>query len=305
MKHKKIVGKEEKGERLDRVITSYFPQISRSYFQFLIKNKKATVENQAQKPSFRVKEGDLIEWEDYKKEDFLETSQKLDIVFQNSDLLVISKPAGIKVHPGETLKPREEVTLVDILIKEFPHLKKTGGRRPGIVHRLDKDTSGLLIIAKTPKMLEYLKKEFKLWKVKKVYRALLYGKLEPKEGVIEAPIGRNPLDESKMAVVPENKGRSAITLYKVLEYLPPGKDKYTLVEAQPLTGRTHQLRVHFSSIGHPVVGDKTYGPQKAKERLERQFLHALFLGFKLPDGEYKKFKTDLPEDLKNFLKSLK
>ena len=304
MKYKQIVNKNSFGVRLDKVLLEYLPNVSRSYIKYLIENDRVRVNNSFEKPSFKVKEKDIVEWEDFEKKPF-KTKKKLKIIFQSQDLVVIDKPVGIAVHLQKTKKPQKEATIVDILMNEFPELKKIGGERPGVVHRLDKNTSGLLVVAKNKKTADYLKKAFKERRIKKAYEALILGKLEPKEGIIDAPIGRSFKNRTKMAVVSLDEGRKAITEYKVLEYLPPGKDTYSLVQVRPLTGRTHQIRVHFASIGHPIVGDKVYGSKKQKESLGRQFLHASSLGFKLPGGEYKEFRSRLPNDLRNFLERLK
>lgn len=305
MKHLIIVKDLDKGERLDKVLPKYFPKISRSYTQFLIKKNKVTVNKKNGKPSFKVSKGDLIEWKDFSKKTYLDTKDKLTIIFQNNDFLVIEKPSGITIHPKETLKPRSEITILDMLIKEFPEIKKIGRTRPGIVHRLDKNTSGLLIIAKNKKSFLFLKNKFKNREIKKVYTALLLGKLEPKEATIEAPIGRKPQDNSKMAITSKKEGKEAITKYKVIEYLPPGKDTYTMVSVYPITGRTHQIRVHFSAIGHPIVGDRVYGPKKTKTELDRPFLHATKIGFKTQEGKYKEFNSKISKDLENFLGKIK
>lgn len=305
MKYKKIVDNKNEIERLDKFIAFHYPALSRSYFKFLIDNKKVKVNGKFEKPAFIINSGDIIEWEDFKKERFLKTKENLNIIFENKDLIVIDKPAGLAVHPKESLKPRKEATLTDILINKIPELKEMKGKRPGIVHRLDKDTSGVLIVAKNEKTQTYLKEQFRDRKVKKTYKALLMGRLEPKEGAIDAYLGRDKRNRLKMAVTPEKEGRGAITEYKVIEYLPPNKDVYSLVEAYPKTGRTHQIRVHFASIGHPVVGDTLYGPKKPQAKIGRQFLHAYLLGIDLPDGQYREFKLNLPNDLQNFLDLLK
>jgi len=303
MQYKINIRKKDSGERLDKVISTHSSDFSRSYIKFLIEHGMVKLNGDSGKPSDRVDEGDIIEWRDFKKEPFLETQEKLRIVFQNQDILIIEKPAGISMHPKESAKPRNEVTILDILIKTFPEVKEIGEERPGIVHRLDKDTSGLVIIAKNKKSSDYLQEAFRERKIKKVYKALVWGRLEPEEGAIDAPVGRNPKQRSKMAVVPSGQGREAFTEYSVLGYFSSNKDTYSLVLVNPLTGRTHQIRTHFASIGHPIVGDRLYGPQKGS--LDRQFLHAVSLSFKLPSGEYREFKSQLPPDLKSFLDNLK
>jgi 23S rRNA pseudouridine1911/1915/1917 synthase len=184
-----------------------------------------------------------------------------------------------------------------------------GDQRPGIVHRLDKETSGLLIVAKSDSACQHLQRQFKRREVKKVYVALLEGRLEPERGVIEASIGRDKKQRKRMAVV--EGGREARTGYRVVEYFTDRAGKalrlYTLVEAEPRTGRTHQVRVHFASIGHPLAGDPVYGFRKQRlTGLHRQFLHARTLGFRLPgNGEYIELSTDLPDDLKVVLEELR
>ncbi len=301
---RKIVEERDQGERLDKYIFKNFQSVSRSYVKFLIDGGKVRVNGHQEKPSYKVKKADLVEWQDFLKERFLKTHKKLKIIYKDKNVLVIDKPCGIAVHPKETLKPKSEVTILDILVREYPEILKIKGERPGIVHRLDKDTSGVLVIALNEKAFQFLKEEFKERRVYKVYETLLFGRLEPKEGIINAPIGRNPKDRSKMTVVPEDEGKKAITSYKVLEYLFFEENILSLVLVYPKTGRTHQIRVHFSSIGHPLVGDKLYGPKKTNIDLERQFLHAKELKLTLPNGEERIFFSDLSSDLKKFLRKI-
>jgi len=233
---------------------------------------------------------------------------KIEILYQDKDLLVIDKPAGIIVYPEEALN---EKTLIDFLLKEFPYLKKVGKKpRYGIVHRLDKDTSGLLLVAKSDESLNFFQKRFKERKVRKKYLSLIVGNLKAKEGTIETLIGRSAKDRRKQKVyfpyAPEVKGkklRKAETGYKVLQRF---KD-YTLIEAFLKTGRKHQIRAHLVFLGHPVAGDKLYGfkRQPCPKELSRQFLHAHYLKIKLPDGKEKEFKSELPKNLKKILRNLK
>jgi 23S rRNA pseudouridine1911/1915/1917 synthase len=220
----------------------------------------------------------------------------LNIVYEDSDLIVLDKPAGLTVHPapGHTSH-----TLVNALLAHCPELASFGNSpRPGIVHRLDKDTSGLMIIAKNSSAQQNLINQFKTHSVSKRYLALVKGKLTPTRGIIEAPIGRHPVNRKRMAVV--TSGRQAKTNYRVKEYL----DNYTLLEVTIETGRTHQIRVHLSAIGYPVVGDSVYGIKSA--HIKRQFLHAYRIGFHLPaSGEYKEFICELPHDLKQALELIK
>jgi 23S rRNA pseudouridine1911/1915/1917 synthase len=220
----------------------------------------------------------------------------LNIVYEDNDLVVLNKPAGLTVHPapGHTSH-----TLVNAMLAHCPDLAKFGDSlRPGIVHRLDKDTSGLMVIAKNSPTQQNLINQFKTRSVSKGYLVLVKGKLTPTRGIIEAPIGRHPANRKLMAVV--TSGRQARTGYRVKEYL----DNYTLLEVTLETGRTHQIRVHLSAIGYPVVGDPVYGVKSA--HLKRQFVHAYRLGFHIPSsGEFKEFTCELPQDLKQALELIK
>jgi 23S rRNA pseudouridine1911/1915/1917 synthase len=215
------------------------------------------------------------------------------MVYEDNDLLVVDKPAGLTVYPA----PGHPVnTLVNALISRLPELPGSS-LRPGIVHRLDKDTSGLIVVAKNSQAQQNLINQFKTRSVKKTYMVLVKGHLEPEHGIIEAAIGRDPRNRKRMAVVAG--GREARTQYTVVKYI----GDYTLLEVKPETGRTHQIRVHLSAIGFPVVGDKVYGVKSPY--LSRQFLHASRLGFRLPStGEYVEFTSDLPPDLAQALKEI-
>lgn len=237
----------------------------------------------------------------------------LDIVYEDRDIIVLNKQAGISVHPSIN-EPSE--TLVDALIVKYPEIKNVGDSptisgqgnfRPGIVHRLDKDTSGLLVVAKNQRTFEFLKKQWQEGQVVKKYLTLVWG--HPKEkGEIISELARSPKDFRKRMVVnpgknkkKELKGKLAITEYKVVKKY---KD-FSLVEVSPKTGRTHQIRVHMASIGHPVAGDKIYGgKEKNLKGLTRHFLHAFYLSFALPDGKKLALEADLPDDLKQFLAKL-
>lgn len=261
----------------------------------------------------------------------------MEVIYEDKDVLVINKPAGLLVHGTEK---SEEKTLVDWLIENYPEIKNVGdqsaeGRtalfRPGIVHRLDKDTSGILLVAKNQKAFEHFKKLFSApslqlserdgrdvahgereRKIKKKYLALVLGKIKNEEGVIDLPIGKSKKDFRQRAAIGKLVGkiREAITEYKVLERFSPsaaGQQGYTLVEARPRTGRTHQIRAHFKAIGHPLVCDKLYGPKKqdCPAGLNRHFLHAASLEFVSPNGSKIMLEADLPEDLKKTLSFLR
>ena len=213
----------------------------------------------------------------------------LNIVYEDNDVVVVDKPTGLTTHPAPG---HASHTLVNALLAHYPKLRCFGDNaRPGIVHRLDKETSGLTIVAKNPEAQQNLINQFKARMVLKGYYVLVKGKLGPLRGSIEAPLGRDPYNRKRIAVV--NGAREARTDYKVIEYI----GNNTFLDVSPRTGRTHQLRVHFSAIGYPVVGDKVYGIKVPF--LNRQFLHAYKLGFRLPaTGEYSEFKCELPMDLK-------
>lgn len=224
----------------------------------------------------------------------------MKIIFENDDIIVIDKPAGLIVHPTN----KSQDTLINKIITCYPKIKSVGDdpRRPGIVHRLDKDTSGLMIIAKKNSGFKYLKKQFQQRKIIKHYIALVIGKVKDRKGTITKAISRSKKDRKKRSALLDDKAKSAWTEYKVLKRF---KD-YTLLEVYPKTGRTHQIRVHLASIGHPIVGDKQYKfkRQPVPANLSRQFLHASYLKFRLPNGKIGEFKSDLPKDLWTNLKHL-
>jgi len=254
------------------------------------------------------------------------------IIYEDKNLIAVDKPGGILVHPARNEKPRtkNELTLVDFLLKKYPEIKNVGDdkkTRPGIVHRLDKDTSGVILVARNQKYFEYLKNLFQTHQIRKIYIALVWGEIKPKKGLIEKPI-KIKKGTIKRTVWEGKMEKSAITTeYKVIKTLINADDNadkrgyinvnlhsnrhqsatFSLVEVYPKTGRTHQIRIHLSSIGHPIVGDKLYGlkNQKLPFNLTRVFLHARSLEFPLEEGKRIKIETDLPEDLKVVLKQLK
>ena len=285
------------GGRLDKFLVDVCPEITRSRLQKLIQDGNVTVNGLAQRPSYQVGKGDLIEMlvpptepTSLEPEDI-----PFEVVYEDNDIAVINKPAGLSMYPGPGHSGH---TLVNALLKKFPDIANSvSPLRPGIVHRLDKDTSGLMVVARNEKARQYLIDEFKSRAVKKVYLVLVQGRLQPEKGAIEAPIGRDPFDRKRMAVV--SKGREARTDYRVIQYL----GGYTLVEARIQTGRTHQIRVHFAAIGHPVAGDSTYGARTPL--LKRQFLHAHALELVLPStGQARSFISELPGDLKKVIREL-
>jgi len=230
---------------------------------------------------------------------------EIKIIYEDANLFVIDKPAGISVFPEGKIKER---TLIDYLLEKYPELEKTtSAPRYGIVHRLDKDTSGILLVARDKKTLDFLQNQFKSRSVTKKYLALLVGELKEKEGQIKTLIGRSPNNRKKQKIyLPLEPGseekKEAVTEYKIIGNF---KD-YTLVEATPKTGRKHQIRTHFAYLHHPIAGDKLYGfkNQPKPRNLKRQFLHAFYLKIKLLNNKVTEFKSDLPQDLKNVIKEL-
>jgi len=285
------------GIRLDKYIAEEYPEFSRSYVQRLISDGLITVNDRPAKGSLKLNIGDRITVlvPPPAPSSLLPEEIPLNIVYEDSDLLVVNKPAGLTVHPAPG---HPSHTLVNAILAHCPDLQGIGGSiRPGIVHRLDKDTSGLMVVAKNDAAQQNLSSQMKARSVVKRYSVLVQGHLSPATGTIEAPIGRNPHNRKKMAVV--SGGREARTQYRVVKYL----DNYTLVEVTLETGRTHQIRVHLAAIGFPVVGDEVYG--RRSPVLRRQFVHACHLCFRLPStGEYVEFNSELPPDLKEALERL-
>ena len=282
--------------RLDKYLTQVLPQFSRAYLQKLIEQGYVLVNEQMTKASQRLNEADriTIELPPLPGRPLAEPIP-LAIIYEDADILVIDKPAGLTVHPAPG---HPSHTLVNAILAHCPGLTMSNElMRPGIVHRLDKNTSGLIVIAKNDFAREYLAAQFKSRTVTKGYLALVKGRLSPEQGIIEAPIGRDPQRKQRMAIV--EAGKEATTQYQVRKYL----DTYTLVEVTPLTGRTHQIRIHMSAIGYPVVGDPIYGIKSSY--LNRQFVHAYRLGFRLPSTkQYQEFTSPLPMDLEQALEHL-
>ena len=303
-------------ERLDKWLTGRLPDRSRSEIQRWIEAGLVTRGKVALKASYRVAAGDEITVVIPAPEDYAVEPEPipLDVVYEDADLLVIDKPAGMVVHPAAG---NWHGTLVNAVLHHCPDLEGVGGtHRPGIVHRLDKDTSGLILVAKNDRVHRALQAQFKAREVHKTYLALVYGQVTPAQGQIEAPIGRDPRQRKRMAVAPANRGRLAITRYEVLAYYDTAKNprvapsssgrNYTLVACHPLTGRTHQIRVHLAHFKHPIVGDAVYaGRRKPPVPCPRQFLHAQRISFRLPStGMEIEFTAPLPADLQTVLDAL-
>jgi 23S rRNA pseudouridine1911/1915/1917 synthase len=304
---------EAEGERLDRWLTEQLAGRSRSEIQRWIDEGRVQVDGKAGKPGRKVEAGQQVTVEIPPVEETTLEAEAipLNIVYEDDDLLVIDKSAGLVVHPAPG---NSGGTLVNAILHYLPELEGVGGeRRPGIVHRLDKETSGLIVVAKHDRSHRMLQRQFATRSVHKVYLALLEGQITPENGRISAPIGRHPVHRKRQAVLPANpqtgetKGREAITEYRTIGLystrLHSGEmGNFTLVEAVIHTGRTHQIRVHFAWMKQPVVGDTLYGYRRQRLPLERHFLHAHKLRFRLPGtGETKEFVSPLPEELQQIL----
>ena len=287
------------GQRIDKVI-SELSEYTRSHIQKILDNGEVTVNSKVVSKGFKVSADDEIY---FMPPEPVEIEAKpenipLDVVYEDSDLLVVNKPRGMVVHPAAG---NYNGTLVNALLYHCGDSLSgiNGVIRPGIVHRIDKDTSGLLIVAKNDFAHEKLAAQIKEHSFTRQYRAVVHGKFKEQGGTVDAPIGRSPKDRKKMCVTPKNS-RSAVTHYEVLEQ----NDKFSFVKVTLETGRTHQIRVHMSHIGHPVAGDMVYGPKNGVVSLGGQCLHAGLIGFIHPrDGRYIELEADLPEYFKNFLKS--
>jgi 23S rRNA pseudouridine1911/1915/1917 synthase len=288
------------GERLDAFVARRCRELSRSHARRLIDNGMVTVSGRAGKPSERIASGAQITVTIPPLEELALEPEliPITIIYQDGDIIVVDKPAGLTVHPAPG---HPSGTLVNALLAMCPDLKGIAGTlRPGIVHRLDKDTSGLMVVAKNDRAQRSLSHQLKERGVHKTYLAVVRGIPKPREGVIEAPIGRHPKNRKKMAVVAG--GRDSVTKYRTREEIAGGV--YALLEVEPISGRTHQIRVHMSALGHPVVGDATYG--KRSDVIERQFLHAWKLAFAMPlGGRTVEFESPLPVDLREALEVLR
>jgi 23S rRNA pseudouridine1911/1915/1917 synthase len=294
------VDEDLEGERLDAFVAERMECLSRSQAQKLIGDGRVWVDGEVRKASYKIKPGEVVAVEvpppaavDLQAEDI-----PLEIVYQDSNVVVFNKPKGLVVHPAHG---NWEHTLVNALLYHVKDLSGINGElRPGIVHRLDKDTSGVMVAAKNDAAHRALVKQIKAHTIERQYLALVYGVIKENLGTIDAPIGRSKTDRKKMAVTAD--GRPAISQYQVLERF---KD-YTLLKVKLLTGRTHQIRVHMQYIKHPVVGDPLYTSRKAPPGVNSQLLHACLLGFHHPEsGEYLEFTSDPPAEFVQFLSALR
>jgi len=285
------------GARLDKFVGERCPELSRTHAQKLIAAGLVTVNGRPARASLKLEAGDSIgiTIPPEPPSQLAPEAIPLTILYEDDDLLVVDKPAGLAVHPAPGHPGH---TLANAVLAYLPALAKNGDTaRPGIVHRLDKDTSGVILVAKNRLAQANLAAQFKARTVAKAYLVLVKGKLTPESGAIEAAIGRDPRHRQRMAVV--SRGREARTAYRVIKYV----GGHSLLEIKPETGRTHQIRVHLAAIGFPVVGDATYGVPSP--HVSRQFLHASKIGFRLPStGAWVEFESPLPEDLERALREI-
>ena len=298
--YKYIVKNEDKGKRLDRYVTEQNAEITRTAVQRLIDEKNILVNGKEQKVSYKVNENDVVEVEipEPKKIEIKAENIPIEVIYEDSDIVVVNKPKGMVVHPGNG---NVDGTLVNaIMAKCEGSLSGIGGEiRPGIVHRIDKDTSGLLIVAKNDKAHVNLSEQIKEHKVKKTYIALVRGVVKENEATIDMPIGRNKTDRKKMAVCKD--GKNAVTHIKVLKRW----EHYTLLQVNIETGRTHQIRVHLSYIGYPIIGDYTYSNGKNEFGVVGQCLHAQKLEFKHPiTNKIMELEAPLPEYFQEIIQKL-
>ena len=298
VERKFAVVRRDEGQRFDLLVQSLCPELSRTRCGALIRDGWITLNDAIAKPAASVRAGDVVRIvvPPPTPTELVAQHIPLDVVYEDSHLLVVDKPPGLTVHPGPGHPDR---TLVNALLALVPDLPGIGGAvRPGIVHRLDKDTSGLMVVAKTDVAHASLTRQLKERTVHKTYLALVVGVMRHESGEVDAPIARHPRHRKKMAVV--DGGRDALTRYNVIGRYAG----HTLVEAHPVTGRTHQIRVHLTSIGHPLVGDPVYG--KRSPLVDRHFLHAARLAFRLPpdEVELREFDSPLPADLQAALDAL-
>ena len=290
------------GERADKYLAIQLPQYSRSFFQKLFKDDQIQIQNTPIKASYRItgEEEIALTIPDAQKPDIVPENIPLDILYEDEDILIVNKPKGMVVHPSPG---HPDHTLVNAILYHCgEHLSGINGViRPGIVHRIDMNTTGSLLICKNDHAHQILAEQLKEHSITRRYHAIVHGSLKADTGTVNASIGRHPTDRKKMSTKALN-GRHAVTHYRVLERL----GNYTYIECELETGRTHQIRVHMASIGHPILGDDVYGPAKCPFHLEGQTLHAKILGITHPaTGEYMEFDAPLPEYFMKLLSTLR
>ncbi|MDQ2087222.1 RluA family pseudouridine synthase [Herbivorax sp. ANBcel31] len=297
-----IFDSQENGIRIDAWLSKNLSEYSRSYIQKLLKDKNVLVNGNAVKPNYKIAEGDHIILKIPKPQVLDVVAEDIDIqvLYEDEDILVVNKPKGMVVHPAAG---NYSGTLVNALMAHCgDDLSDINGViRPGIVHRIDKETSGVLVVAKNNKSHEMLSEKLKNHDIKRVYEAVVHGIIREDKGRIDAPIGRHPVDRKKMAVNTKN-GRGAITHFKVLERFKES----TYIQVTLETGRTHQIRVHMSHVGYPIIGDRVYGKKNEKYEIEGQTLHAKVLGFVHPSkNKYMEFEAPLPPYFSQLIEKIK
>ena len=296
-----VIDDEQAGIRIDKFLSESLPDMSRSYIQKLIKENQIIVNSKTVKANYKTAAGDILilEEPELQEPDIVAENIPLDILYEDDDILIVNKPKGMVVHPSAG---HYNGTLVNALMY---HCKDNlsginGVMRPGIVHRIDMDTTGSLLVCKNDFSHNHLAEQLKVHSITRVYHAIVHGVLKEDSGTINAPIGRHPIDRKKMSINHTN-GKEAITHYKVLKRY----QNFTYVECRLETGRTHQIRVHMASIHHPLLGDAVYGPAKSPYKLQGQTLHAKTLGIIHPrSGEYLEIDAPYPEYFHNLLRKL-
>ncbi len=292
------------GIRIDKCLSELISDCSRAYIQKLLDEGHITVNNKNIKSNYKLKSKDIIDVF-IPEPEVLEISPEnipLDIIYEDNDILIVNKPKGMVVHPAPG---HSSGTLVNAIMYHCKDSLSTinGVLRPGIVHRIDMNTTGLLVVCKNDASHRIMSEKFKIHDITRVYTAICYNHFPEAEGTIDKPIARHKIDRKKMAIDTTNpSARRAVTHYKLVEEL---KDNFSLIECRLETGRTHQIRVHMASISHPLLGDEVYGPKNKPFKTEGQVLHAGVLGFEHPiTGEYMEFKSELPEYFKNIINKL-
>lgn len=302
MEDKCIIVKDENGIRIDKFISDQYKELSREYIKKIIKSGDIKVNEKVIKPNYIIKCNDKIDISIPQPEKLKVESEDIpiDVMYEDDDIIIVNKAKGMVVHPAPG---NYNKTLVNALLyySEGRLSQINGVIRPGIVHRIDKNTSGVLVVAKNNIAHMKLSELFKQHNIKRKYHAIVYGNLKEDKGIINLPIGRNSKDRKKMAVTNKNS-KNAITKYKVLERFK----QYTYIECTLETGRTHQIRVHMAYKNHPLLGDDVYGPKKVKYKIEGQVLHAKILGFIHPiSNKYVEFESELPQYFKELLVKLR
>ena len=301
MKHEIEVLESQAGIRIDKFLAEELPELSRSYVQKLIKEEQITVNGKIVKANYKLSPEDLVVvfQPELKEPDILAENIPLDILYEDSDILIVNKPKGMVVHPSAG---HYTGTLVNALMYYCKDDLSgiNGVMRPGIVHRIDMDTTGSLLVCKNDYAHQNIAEQLKTHDIKRVYHAVVHGVLKEDEGTIDAPIGRHPVERKKMCINHKN-GKEAVTHYKVMKRFR----NYTYIQCQLETGRTHQIRVHMASIKHPLLGDMVYGPAKCPFKLQGQTLHAKTIGILHPrTNEYLEIDAPLPEYFSELLKKL-